>query len=465
MSQTPMAIYIGLLMVISFVFRRYMLNWWWMAIGLIEVIAFFHYSFTLTRRWLKIRQRRVFEKRLFWTGFLLRFVVMTAIYIAFQTIYDNPYGFENGDATFYNELGNFCAYLIRNGNFHFYDEISKYATTDFSDMGYGIYVGFIYFLTGNSIFMVRLFKCVWGAITAVLIYRIAERNFGESTGRMSGIFCMLFPNFWYYSSTHLKETEMLFLGVLFVYLAEDMLRGRKFTAHEIIPVLLTVVGLFGFRTPLALVALLSLVFTIVISSTKVISWGKRILIGGLAIALIVLAFGNRLQEEAAELMNKAGKEHRDINLQFRADRANGNAFSKYATSTVMAPLIFTIPFPTMVETPQQEVQKINHGGNYIKNILSGCVILLMFIFLLTGKWRDHVLPLSFMLGYLVVLVFSSFAHSERFHQPAMPFELMFAACMICNVQRKHRQWFLYWQVFIIMTTLAWQWFKLKGRGM
>ena len=98
--------------------------------------------------------------------------------------------------------------------------------------------------------------------------------------------------------------------------------------------------------------------------------------------------------------------------------------------------------------------------------VSGFTIMALVVLLLSGKWRDHLLPLSFMLGYVVVLTMSAFAHSERFHQPAMPFELMFAAygVSIMLTKRKYERWFEYWCGVMFIAAIAWNWFKLKGRG-
>ena len=115
----------------------------------------------------------------------------------------------------------------------------------------------------------------------------------------------------------------------------------------------------------------------------------------------------------------------------------------------------------------QEVQQLNNGGNFIKNIISGFTIFALVMLLLSGGWREHLLPLSFMLGYLVVLVFSTFAQAERFHQPIMPFELMFAAygLSIALTQKKYKQWYMYWCVIMFVAAIGWSWFKLAGRGL
>ena len=471
LTQYGAVVYLMALAIVSLMYSSYSLPWYYMLSGIVSIVIFFFYGSHFAERSSLIRMRkdRAFEQRIFWIALGLRVMWMFLIYSVFMHSYGEEFGFENGDAPYYNTLGEFVADMMENGNFHFYTEISNWSgNSDISDMGYGIYMGFVYWLTGHSIIVIRLLKCLLSAFTVLLVYRIAKRNFGEQTGRIAAIFCALWPNFWYYCGTHLKETEMVFLGVLFVEQADQMLRSRQFTAWKVIPVLLIGAAIFGFRTPLALVAFMALLFSVIMSSSRVVSWGKRIIVGILAILLIGVTMGNRIQEEAQGLMNTVQSGEQQSNMEWRGNREQGNSLAKYAGKSVFAPLIFTIPFPSMVRPFEgQEVQQLLNGGNFIKNILSGFTIFAMVMLLISGKWREHLLPLSFMLGYLVVLTMSTFAQSERFHQPAMPFEFMFAAygLSIAVTKPKYKRWFTYWCALMFVATLAWNWFKLKGRGL
>ena len=471
LSKNALIAYFLALAVVTFMYSTYSIPWYYMLSGVVSMMVFFLYGAKAAQDTSieKIRKEKNYEKKIFIIAFVPRFLWMLLIYTLFMQNYGDAFGFENADAVYYDDLGQFVASLIENGNFHFYDEISHYGgNDDIADMGYGIYVGFVYWLTGNSIIAVRLLKCVWSSLTVVLIYRLAKRNFGEQTARIAAIFCALWPNFWYYCSAHLKETEMVFMSVLFVEQADQMLRSRQFTAWKIIPVMLIGAALFTLRTPLALVAFLSLIFSVVMSSSKVVNWGKRIIVGALAIALIGVTMGNRIQEQARMLTEQAQSGYQKGNMDWRAEREHGNAFAKYAGAAVFAPMIFTLPFPTMVRPfDGQNVQQLLNGGNFTKNIISGFTIFALITLLISGKWREHLLPLSFLLGYLVVLAVSAFAQSERFHQPAMPFEFMFAAygLSIAVTKKKYKRWFTYWCTLIFIAAIAWNWFKMAGRGL
>ena len=470
-SRYAIGVYLLALAVVTMMYASHSLPWYYMLSGITGVLALFLYGSKVVKDTAIdcIRKTINYEKRIFLIAIVPRVIWVLLIYTILMKYYGDAFGFENADATYYNDLGAYVSGLISEGDFHFYDRIAKFSgNDDIADMGYGIYVGFLYWLTDNSIIAVRLLKCVWSSVSVVLLYRLAKRNFDEQTARVAAMFCALWPNFWYYCGTHLKETEMVFLAVLFIEQADQMLRSRQFTAWKVVPILLIGGAIFTFRTPLGLVALLSLVFSATMSSNKVVSWSKRIVVGFFAVALIGIVAGNRIEEKSRELLNTVESHEQEGNMEWRSRRENGNAFAKYAGSTVFAPMILTIPFPTMVRPFEgQDVQQLLNGGNFIKNILSGFTLLAIIMLLLSGRWREHLLPLSFIAGYLIVLVFSSFAQSERFHQPAMPFEFMFAAygLSIALSRKRYKRWYMYWCALMFVAAVAWNWFKLAGRGL
>lgn len=472
LTKRAIVTYILALGIVTLMYKNYCLPWYYMLSGVVSVLVFFIYGSNAAKRLAVERTgKKRFEKRVFLMAFIPRLIWTILIYHLFMEYYGDAFGFDNADALGYDEMARELADGLREGRFKeaWNDQLKYY---DVSDMGYATYLSVIYFVTGNSIIVSRLVKCVWSSLTVILLYRLAKRNFNEQTARIAAIFCALWPNFWYYCGVHLKEVEMVFLAVLFVEQADQMLRSRQFTAWKVIPLLLIVGILFTFRTVLALVLILALFFTIVMSSSRVVNWGKRILIGFLAVLFIGVMAGNQIKERAHDLIEQVQGGYQEGNMEWRANRkdASGNKqrFAKYAGATVFAPLIFTIPFPTMVRPfDGQNVQQLLNGGNFIKNIVSIFTIFALVVLLMLGKWRDHMLPLSFLIGYLVVLVFSSFAQAERFHQPAMPFEIMFVACGISIVMtnKRYQRWFTYWCVLMFVAAIAWNWFKLAGRGL
>ena len=440
---------------------------WWIF-GLVSVLGFFAFANRQTKLWLNTRPM-AFTKKLFWSAFALRAVWVLVSYWLYYEWTGTHFSIGAADERDYHELALYGSRLLSEGNFNLYTNISSYGgNVLFSDMGYPIYLSIIYWIFGDSILIARIIKAALSAWISVLIYKLASRNFGESTGRMAGIFCMLMPNLMYYCSFQLKEVEMVFLAMLFVERADWLLRQPKLKFMPTMAVMLIPMALFMIRTALAATLVMAFFCALLLTTGRVSGIGKRIVlsVAALGFVIVMMFTSTSIGDDVKQMWNTRGSTQQS-NMEWRTMRANGNQFAKYASATVFAPMIFTIPFPTMTETPHQENQKMIHGGNFVKNILSYFTIMALFVLLFSGNWRKHVLPLAVLCGYLVVLVFSNFAQSERFHLPILPLTMMFAALGISLMKENPwiKRYFNYWCVLMFLAAIAWNWFKLAGRGM
>jgi len=432
---------------------------WW-VFGLVEVIGFFYFANQFTRQWGQFSTKK-FVKKLFQTALVIRLIWMVFSYFFYIYMTGQPFEFDAGDAMGYHQAAEWVSSCISgDGLKPFFDSLDG----RYSDMGYSLYLGWQYWFTGNSIIIARLLKVLYGAYTCVLIYKLTVRNFGEETGRMAAIFCMLMPNLILYTGLHTKEVEMVLLTVAFMERSDWMFRNKNFNFAEIAPPVALAGSLFFFRTILGATAIIALLTTLVFTSTKVLGMGKRALLIVWVLLTVGYFVGSRLSMEVEEVW-KARDATQSASMEWRSVRDNGNKFAKYATGSIFAPIIFIIPFPTIIDTPGQENQKIINGGNYIKNILAFFVIFALFCILKEGKWREYITMGAFTIGYLLVIAMSSFAHSERFHQPALPFLMVFAAVGISKVGNQQKKYFKWYLAFIFVAIVAWSWFKLAGRGM
>lgn len=463
-ATKAITLYGVLLLGISLVFMKYAMKPVWWIFGITEVVGFFWGSYVCSRKWLHLSYKH-FIQNIIIVSFVLRVVYVVFSYFFYWEMTGDPFEFGTADAFFYHKMACRGADILNADTLHYFSKLHRYAGVDYAiaDMGYPSYLGFVYWLSDDSILFARLLKVVWSTWTVCLIYKIAQRNFGEPTARMAAVFMMLMPNFIYYCGLHLKETEMVFLVVLFIERADALLRAPKLKIFALMAVCVIGLVLMTFRTPLGVVAFMALGCSLLLSSGRLMGWTRRLVVSGLALVFLLTAFGTQLQEEVREVWE--GRTVQKANMEWRAEREGGNSLAKYAGAAVFAPMIFTIPFPTMVETPGQENQRMIHGGNFVKNIVSGFTIFALFWLLFTGNWRRHVLVLSFLCGYLIVLTFSNFAHSERFHLPVLPFVLMVAAFGITQWQSEQKKWLVYWLLFMGVADFAWAWFKLAGRGM
>lgn len=459
---------------VSMVYSNYAMEWYFMLFGILWVAGFFFLSVKYSREWSlqRIRKRKAFEKKLFLTSFALRAVYAIFIYFFYMEMTGQPHEFQAADSISYMELaGEDWIRYWDNGTL--WSGLTDYAKDHISDMGYPLFLLLPIRILGldASYIILRFIHALFGAYTAVLIYRLTSRTMGESIARIAAIFCMLHPVLICYSGMLLKEVFMTFLVVLFIDIADRLLRNKKYTFSTIAPLVLVGLSLFLFRTVLGMIAFMAVFFALVMLDTKIVSFGRKIVLGILLAGVLLMVASDTIMREIREVTEADVKEQQETSLESRygekkGSQGEGNTFAKYAGTAVFAPLIFTIPFPTMVNaTVGQEDMRLIHGGNWMRNVTSGLVILAMFMLLLTGDWRRYTLPLAMMLGYLLMLAFTQFAHSLRFHIPVMPFEMMFAAYAIMNMRKKHRNWYLIWCLFMVVACFAWNWFKLAGRGM
>lgn len=462
-ANKAIGFYFLLLLVVSVLFFQYALPLWLMLFGIVEVLMFFLGTNYYTKAWASISSK-TFVNRLFAVSFVIRVCYVIFSYFFYLEMTGTPFEFGAGDVGFYNEMGKYGHSMIDNGDFDFLDKFQAYSGLFYSDAGYPIYLSFVYWLSGDSLIFTRLLHALWLSLTAVLIYKLAARNFGENVGRMAGIFCMLMPNLIFYCGLHLKEPVMVFLTVLFVERADYLVRGDRVRIWPLILVLLSGIATFFFRTVLGAVLFASLGFALVFSSSRIVGFGKKILVSILVLCVLGIGIGGQIADEVSAIW-ETGSSVQESNMQWRSEREGGNVFARYAGAAIFAPMIFTLPFPTVVNTEGQENQQMINGGNYVKNIMSFFTIFALFSLLFSGEWRKHILPLAFMCSYLLVLALSNFAQSERFHLPALPFVMMFAAYGVSLMQNRHKQWFTIWCIFIFVIGIAWSWFKLAGRGM
>ena len=440
-------------------------------ISAISVVLFFYGSQSISKS-LEHKKEKVFVRNVFMTGFLIR--VLWALYLYFffnPGHFDNTYG-SGADVDWYIPFGQDIAQWIAGDSEYTLSQIIDRNCAGVDDTGYSFWLGIVYFVVGveNDIFIPLLLKCLIGAYCVIPVYRVARRHFGIGVARMAAIFVCVNPNMIYWCGSMMKEAEMVFLVCLAVDNLDRVLSsGQRYTFRSLFPGMLAASALMFFRSALGIVLFMAVFAHIVAASRRVMGLGKKILAGVLVGVVLFVSMGDRIRTQSRSLFDAAqSTEKREQNLEFRANREGGNSFAKHAGIAVFAPLIFTIPFPTFNAAQEGQLVQIQlSGGSYIKNILSFFVILVMLMMLISGEWRRHVFILAYTVGYHLVLVMSNFAQSGRFHMPVWPMILLLAAygLQLAKTNGRIRKWFPIVLVLEVFVCLAWNWFKLKGRGM
>lgn len=457
-SNKGIYLYLGALAAVTVLFIRHAMSWEFILMGLIWVVGFFLLSTYCSQKWQDIPQKALL-RNLFLTALGLRWAWTIFAYIYFLHKTGIPFEFSAGDSIWYYEesMGNVHANIVDVWNYLFI------STDTVSDSGYVFYLSLLSKITGYSILLPRLVNSIFSAATVLLIYFLAKRNIGEEGGRMAAVFACFMPNLIYYCGLHLKETMMIFFLVAFLERSDHLLRSKKYNILTItLPVLLAVV-LFTFRTVLGAAAVFSITTALVFTNTSIVGRSKRILLIAWGVLAVSTLAGGIISTE----IQSTWDDRESNQTAKRTHQTNkGNQWAQYATGTVMAPMMFVMPFPTMVDVDQQYNQQIISGGNFVRNFFGGFVLIALFsAIFITKNWRNLSLIGSFAIAYLGIISSSGFANSERFLLPALPVLLIMAAYGISLLNAKNYRFVKIWYYVVPVMAVAWAFFKLGSRGL
>ena len=440
------------------------------TVAALSVVLYFYGGVSMSKSWERTKEKS-FLRRVFIAGFVVRFIWTLYMYFIFNPDHFGDTIGDSSDTAWYIPFAKAIAQWMANGFDVPFSQLMDEWASVIDDTGYPVWLAIIYSIVGveNDVFVPYLFKCVMGAYCAISIYRIAKRHFGIGAARMAAIFVCLNPNMIYWCASMFKEAEMVFLCCLAIDNFDRVLTsGTKYTIRNLLPGMLATFAVFFFRAPLAIVIFLAVFAHIVMASNRVMSIGKKIFAGALVAAVLAISMGDRIRTQSEQLLDRAQSDSQNVNMEWRANRAGGNSYAKYASATVFAPLIFTIPFPTFNQANEGQLLQVQlSGGSYIKNIFSFFVISVLFMMLISGEWRRHVFILAYTVGYHVILVMSEFAQSGRFHMPVWPMLMLFAAygIQVAKTNMRLKRWFTIALLIEVVACVAWNWFKLAGRGM
>ena len=440
----------------SLVFYKYMMNLEFIIIGITWVLLFFLLAHRYTKRWV-YPQESTFIRKLFFTALIIRLIWVVFSYLYFFIKTGIPFEFGSKDAYAYHNAA------IWFNEIGWSEALDYLSTRSRGDAGYPLYLFILYYIFGPNIILTRVIKSLLSAWMCVLVYKLATRNLGEEVGRMAGIFCCLMPNLILYCGLHLKETEMLFLMIACLERADMMLRRNTLRFWDIVLVLLLLTSLFFLRNVLGIAMGFAIFTSLVFTSSRLVGgWNRMVLIVWALVALGVFA-GGTIANEAKGMWN--GRTSNQT-LKRETQVRKGYDWAKYATGTVMAPMIFVLPFPTMVDVDEQYNQQLISGGNYVRVFLGGFVLIALYSALFVKRnWRNLSLLGSFEIAYLGIVAFSGFANSERFLLPGIPVLMIMAAYGVSLVSQRNYRWLKVWYWVVPMIIIGWAYFKLGTRGL
>lgn len=458
-SHRAIVVYLVALVFVTLFFASYSMKWYFFVLGIVFVAGFFLLTGSWTKTWAKDSERQ-FARHLFGIAFLLRIIWVVGSYVFYEGVTGSAFGYELADAVGYHESG---LWLFKEPWSTAFDYYFHTPGVPYSDAGYPLYLTAIYKVFGPVVIIPRLFKALLSAYMCVLIYKLAQRNFGESAGKMAGIMCMLMPNFIIYCGNHLKETEMIFMEVAFLERLDFLLRKKNAFFWDVILTTFLALSLFLFRTVLGVTAVVTAATAILLSSTPTMKKGwKRAALFTWGILCIGAASGGTIMTEVEGYW-----EERYDNVENKRfeQTLRGNQWAKYATGAVMAPMAFVLPFSTMIDVDQQYGQQEKHGGNFIRNFMGFFAFLAIYEAFRRKKWRDFVLIGTFTISYLGIVSLSGFSNSERFLLPGLPCLILLWAYGVSTLRPQTYKYLNAWCIIVFVMEFAWAFFKLGSRGL
>lgn len=451
--------YILSLATVSFTFSKYSMALGYMLLGVVWISGFFFLTYTWSDNWKKTKEES-YISRVFIIALILRLLWVVASYFYYIKATGIPFEFDTADALGYHEKAEWLAScdwkMIKEFFFGQY-------SIGISDVGYPLYLTFVYKFFGTNIIIPRIIKAFISAFTCVLIYKLASRTFGQEVGKMAGIMAVLMPNLIIYCGYHLKETEMLFLEVAFLERLDYLIRSPKAKVWNIILASCLAGSLFFFRTVMGTAAIVSFATAALISNAPSMKKGwKRVAIIAWGVLYVAVIGGGAIQTEVESLW-----EERDTNVVNKREEQTqkGNQWAKYATGTVMAPMALTLPFATMVNVDEQYAQQTKHGGNYIRNFMGFFAILAIYEAFRRREWRSFAMIGAFLFAYLGAVAISGFSNSERFLLPGLPCLILMWAYGVSTLRARTYKLLFPWSIVVFCMEVAWAYFKIGSRGL
>lgn len=457
-ANRAIVVYLIALTLISIVYFNYSMSWGYFMLGTLWVVGFFALSGTFSRSW-RVLDVSVYIKNLIIVALVLRLVWVVASYYFYIQATGDSFEFGAADSLAYHEEANWLAGEPWSKIWAYY---FGPGSTGVSDVGYPLYLTLLYKLCGPVIIIPRIIKAILSSVTCFLLYRLSSRTFGEQTGRITGIMAALMPNLIIYCGYHLKETEMLFLEVAFLERFDYLIRSKRFNFVTILVPTLLAGSLFFFRTVLGAAAVFAFASTVILTSTPSMKkTGKRVLLISWGILFLIALGGGTIATEAEGYW-----EERDDNAASKryGQTIRGNQWARYATGTVMAPMVLVLPYATMVDVDEQYGQQEKSGGNYIRNFMGFFAILAIYEAFRRKEWRQYITIGSFVLAYLGVISISGYSNSERFLLPGLPGLILLWSYGIATLNAKTYKLFPSWCVLVAIVEFAWAFFKLGSRG-
>jgi hypothetical protein len=433
-------------------------------IGAIVFLLLFYGIFHFNTKWANFSSSH-FISKLIPLSFTINISALAFVYLICY-LYDGSFFEPNAaDSVLYHQHGIDLANNFKNADFN----VSNYLNdNDYSDFGYNVFLGIIYWLIGPYTLVARIFNAVFLTLTVKAIFQITEIIFDLKTAKTAALISVFSPYLLFFVGVNLKESFMIYILMLANLQSVKILITQNNNYKNYILLIASVLCLFFLRTVLGMVFCVSFAIFYYMNTT----FNKNIykiaaLIGLLLSATFIANYLNSIgiTEKVISTFDQSNSQT-DAELSDKISKGGSGGLS--VKTTIVIPLLFVsvlvAPFSTLVLLDEQiEIAWLFPGG-LTKNIL--------VFFAFTGLWNSFkylriksALILSCLFLYLIVIAVSAQSTSMRYQLVALPFIHIFIAFGLqsFNPSRKNL-WHIYLLV-IFFTIVAWNYFKLSIRNL
>ncbi|MBI4641802.1 MAG: glycosyltransferase family 39 protein [Candidatus Tectomicrobia bacterium] len=347
-------------------------------------------------------EERNFLSQVFLLAFVLRALLACAIY------FGNMQLFFGGDALGYDlvalEISRFWS-----GELPFIPDWVKFFLAG-EHYGFYYWIAFFYYTIGRVPLLIQMFNCVLGALTTLIVYKIAELLFNRPVARTSAYFIALFPVFIIWSSQMLREAAIVFFINLTIY--TFLLLRRQFRLLYFTGFLISIALLNPLRTYIFYILLMAILGAYMIAGRGNLMMGiiKRAFVV-IIIGMVLITYSDRVQAQIQRLALERVLEQIDVSRRGLAVEGESGFLRSVRVSSLQDALalipvgtfyVLLSPFPWEVRNFRQAVTLPETLLWWIvfPFAIRGC------FFSLRHRFRDSLVILLFITG--LILFYSVF---------------------------------------------------------
>ena len=445
-------------------FNEFIMPLHWLLTGAITLIILFVGFYRFNLKW-KNTESKVFLKYIFRLSLVINVISVGFVYLICY-LYDGTF-FEPraADSVIYHEHGVDLANNFRKNDYN----VSKYLSgNDYSDFGYNVFLGIIYYIFGAYTIVARLFNVVFFALSVKAIFSLTEIIYDTKTAKTASLITAFSPFLLFFIGVNLKETIMIFSLISATLYSVKILLKHENSFKNYALLIFSMMILFFFRTVLGMVFLSSfLVFYYLNLSIKKKIYKILALIGLLFSLTFVIYYLDSIgiTQKVIETFDQS-ETQTDAELADKVSKGGSGGLS--IKKALVVPLLFisvlTAPFSTLVFLDEQVESVWLYPGAMMKNIL--------VFYAFFGIWFSfkHLLKRSslilfILVGYLIVMAVSAQSTSIRYQLVVLPFINIFIAYGMNNLKTNRKSsWYIY-LCLMFFAIFAWNYFKLSIRNL